>query len=69
MVYLGRPYHFKFSKGCLPQILLGPFLNTLTQLSQILYFAPRFYQSLSNKLYLENKEPSFDKLDLEFLAS
>ena len=27
---LGRPYHFTFFKGCLPQILLGPFLNTLT---------------------------------------
>ena len=25
---LGRPYHFKFFKDCLPQILLGPFLNT-----------------------------------------
>ena len=24
---LGRPYHFKFFKGYLPQILLGPFLN------------------------------------------
>ena len=23
------PHHFKFFKGCLPQILLGPFLNTL----------------------------------------
>ena len=22
-------YHFKFFKGCLPQILLGPFSNTL----------------------------------------
>ena len=30
MVCLGRPFHFKFFKGCLPQILLGPFLNTLT---------------------------------------
>ena len=29
---LSRPYHFKFFKGCLPQILLGPFLNTLTKL-------------------------------------
>ena len=29
---LGRPYHFKFFKGCLPQILLGPFLNTLSHL-------------------------------------
>ena len=28
----GRPYHFKFFKGCLPQILLGPFLNTLAHL-------------------------------------
>ena len=32
MVYLGRPYHFKIFKGYLPQILLGPFLNTLTQI-------------------------------------
>ena len=28
----GRPYHFKFFNGCLPQILLGPFLNTLSQI-------------------------------------
>ena len=27
---LSRPYHFKFFKGCLPQILLGPFMNMLT---------------------------------------
>ena len=32
MVCLGRPYHFRFFKGCLPQIILGPFLNTLTHL-------------------------------------
>ena len=32
MVSLGRPYLFKFFKGCLPQILLGLFLNTLTHL-------------------------------------
>ena len=24
--------YFKIFKGCLPQILLGPFLNTLTQI-------------------------------------
>ena len=36
---LGRPYHFKFFKGCLPQISLGlpqisfgPFLNIWTQI-------------------------------------
>ena len=27
-----RPYHFKLFKGCLPQILLAPFLNTLAQI-------------------------------------
>ena len=34
MICLSRPYHFIFFKGCLPQILLGLVLNTL---SQILY--------------------------------
>ena len=29
---LGRPYTFKFFEGCLSQILLGPFLNTLSQM-------------------------------------
>ena len=34
IVCLNRPYHFIFFKGCrcLPQILLGPFLNTLTHM-------------------------------------
>ena len=31
MVCLGRPYNFNIFKACLPQISLGPFLNTLTQ--------------------------------------
>ena len=26
-----RPYHFKFFKGCLSQVLLGPFLSTSIQ--------------------------------------
>ena len=30
---LKRPYTFKVFKGCLPQILLGPFLNTLSQIT------------------------------------
>ena len=30
--YLSGPYHFKFFKGCLPQILLGSFLNTLNHM-------------------------------------
>ena len=29
MIFLDRPYNFKIFKGCLPQILLGPFLNAL----------------------------------------
>ena len=32
MVCLSRAYHSKFFKGCLPQILFGPFLNTLTHI-------------------------------------
>ena len=32
MVCLGRPYHFKFFKGCFPQILIGPFLNNLSHM-------------------------------------
>ena len=32
MVCLSRPYPFKIFKGCLPQILLGPFLNALSHM-------------------------------------
>ena len=33
MVCLSIPYHFKFLEGCcLPQISLGPFLDTLSQM-------------------------------------
>ena len=32
IVYLRRPYPFKFFKGCLPQILPGSFLNILSQI-------------------------------------
>ena len=32
MVCLSRPYHFRYFKGCLPKILLGPFLNTLAHM-------------------------------------
>ena len=30
MVCPSRPYHFKFFKDCLPQILFGQFLNPCT---------------------------------------
>ena len=29
---LSSPYQFKFFKRCIPQILLGPFLNTLSHI-------------------------------------
>ena len=32
MVCLNRPWQFKLFKGCLPQILIGPFLNTLSRI-------------------------------------
>ena len=41
MVFLGRPYHFKVFKSCLPQILIDPFLNTLTHLINLLTFSIR----------------------------
>ena len=31
---IGRPHPFKILKGCLPYIILGTFLNTLTQMIQ-----------------------------------
>ena len=40
MVCLNGPYYFKFFKGYLPQILLGPFFNTLS------YLLPDHFYSL-----------------------
>ena len=54
MVCLGRPYYFNFFKGCLPQILLGVFLNTLTQMI--------FY--INCKYISENKFPLNKGIDL-----
>ena len=33
-----RRYHFRYFKGCLPQILLGPFLYTLTRIKMFAEF-------------------------------
>ena len=63
MVCLSRPYTFIFFKGCLPQILLGPFLNTFfhfilffptTQLHQRIPNFQKFYtlQSVFAKILL-----------------
>ena len=45
MVCLSRSYHFKIFKGYLPPILLGPFLNTLTQM----------FDSVLNALLLKSR--------------
>ena len=37
MICLGTPYPFNFFKGCLPQVLLGQFLNTLSQKIQLIF--------------------------------
>ena len=34
MVFLSKPYPFRLFKGCLPQILLGPLLNTWTHMKR-----------------------------------
>ena len=34
IVCLNKPYHLEFFKGCLPQILPGPLLNTLSPFTQ-----------------------------------
>ena len=36
-ICLARPYPFKFFKDCLPPILLGPFLNTLSHYLVIIH--------------------------------
>ena len=47
IVCLDKPYQFKFLKGFYPQILLGPFLNTLTQML--------WYFILEQNIFLINK--------------
>ena len=48
----GRPYHLKFFNGCFPQIVFGPFLNTLTHLQ--LHFKSVTYQPNSDCLSNDN---------------
>ena len=52
---LSRPYPFKFFKGCLPQILLGPLLNTLSQikLTELTVIYQKLYKEGWRKLKQE----------------
>ena len=54
MVYLSRPYPFKYFKGCLPQNLLSPLLNTLSHL--ILMSSWRFTNLKENSLIRHHKK-------------
>ena len=49
MICLSRPYHVKFFKDCLPQILLGSFLNTL---SYTVFLLVSFWQIKFDQLVL-----------------
>ena len=53
VVCISRPYHFKFFRGCLPQIFLGPFLNTLTQIYFSRVWKPTKFRQV---IYLANVE-------------
>ena len=44
-------YHFKFFKGCLPQILLGPFLNTFSHMPSLYYCNVDFSEVIFNKIF------------------
>ena len=51
MICLSRSYHFRFSKGRLPQILLSPFLNSLTHLCKLNHYSlPLFLKYLTISL-------------------
>ena len=56
-----RPYPFKFFKGCFSQILLGPFLNVLSQLMERVTALSNpincsVYSMISNQWGLNQKE-------------
>ena len=64
-VCLGRPYHFNFFKGCLPRILLGLFLNTLSHL--YLQLKPTSH-SLSRKIMKDVKRTIIKGVNAHFVV-
>ena len=56
MLCLGRPYHLKFFKSYLPQILFGPFLNTFAYMRKIDV----------NVIYFQRKDDIFYKRNFSF---
>ena len=63
MVCLSRPYDFKLFKGCLPQILLGPFLNTLSHILVLVSresktMRPSCFQIICSKIFFKSYRKS-----------
>ena len=52
-VCFNRPYHFKFFKGCLPQFILGPFLNTLSQININISYCKKIDIEVLSATYLK----------------
>ena len=65
MICLSRPYLFKFFKGCLPQILLGPLLNTFYHLIDIVFMVKTFRDQTSKR----NGKIFLNKLEQDFQSS
>ena len=68
MVCFGRPYHFKFIKGCLLKILSDSFSNTFSQLHfplQKMFSSTvfkNFQKGISQKLDLVKQELDYMRL-------
>ena len=55
-ICLSRPYSFKFLKGCLPQILLSPLLNTLSHIFMLnSFFLQTITQATENQYQASKK--------------
>ena len=63
---LSRPYHFKLFKGCVRQILLCPFLNTLTHITHVFSQKKfqRFFHRSDNTI---TKQTNYFENQLEML--
>ena len=48
--------HLKFFKGCLPQILLSPFLNTFTQMSLKSAYETSAYETSAYETFLKKRK-------------
>ena len=64
MVCLSRSYHFKFLKGYLPQISLGPFLNTLSCETSKMRFFVKMINSLPLTIHTSFSGPYFSAFGL-----